>query len=152
MYERPNGIEYFLRMARLVGTRATCRRRKVGCVLVNDRKHVLATGYNGNAVGVRHCLDYPCLGATYPSGQGLEFCEAIHAEQNALLQCRDVHTIATVYCTTAPCMTCTKLLMNTSAQRIMFIDDYPQSEAARKLWMGSGHARSWTQYEGKEPL
>ena len=149
---RPNRDTYFLRMARLVSTRATCLRRSVGCILVNARGHVLATGYNGNAAGMPHCNDstrfnvawdrfedsnlYPhaCPGAESPSGTNLDGCQAIHAEQNALLQCRDVFEIDTCYCTTAPCMTCTKLLMNTSCKRILFIEDYPHAEEARKLW------------------
>jgi len=81
--ERPTQDEYFLKMAELVSTRATCARRKVGCVLVNSRKHILATGYNGVASGMPHCIDEPCPGANYPSGEGLDKCEAIHAEQNA---------------------------------------------------------------------
>jgi hypothetical protein len=40
-----------------------------------------------------------------PSGTGLDVCEAIHAEQNALLQCKDVEQIDTAYVTAMPCMT-----------------------------------------------
>ena len=81
---------YFLKMALLVAQRGTCARRKVGCILVNQKRHVIATGYNGNPAGQKHCIDYPCKGATAKSGRDLELCEAIHAEQNALLQCKNV--------------------------------------------------------------
>ena len=64
--------KYFLQMANLVGERSTCRRRKVGCVLVDSSNHVVATGYNGVPTHFEHCLDSPCEGAFYPSGQGLE--------------------------------------------------------------------------------
>jgi dCMP deaminase len=78
---------------------------------------------------------YPdaCRGSNSPSGTNLDGCGAIHAEQNALLQCPDVSLIHTCYCTTAPCVTCTKLLMNTGCQRIIFIEDYPQSGASKDL-------------------
>jgi deoxycytidylate deaminase len=79
---------YFLKMANLASERATCKRRKVGCILVNSKKHVIATGYNGVAAGQEHCIDNPCEGAQLKSGEGLDKCEAIHAEQNALLQCK----------------------------------------------------------------
>lgn len=82
-----------------------------------------------------------------PSGQGLEMCEALHAEQNALLQCRDVFTIDTAYVTASPCVTCTKLLMNTSCQRIVFLDEYPQP-AAKDLWRSIG--RPWEKYQGPD--
>ena len=133
---RPTPESYFLAMAQLAATRGTCSRRKVGCILVSERGHVLATGYNGVASGQPHCQDKPCAGACLPSGEGLELCEAIHAEQNALLQCRDVFEIDTCYCTASPCITCVKLLMNTSCRRIIFFEEYPHHEA-KNLWTSS---------------
>ena len=134
-------------MARLIAERGTCARRKVGCILVNKRGHVLATGYNGVASGMAHCTEYPCRGATAPSGTGLDLCQALHAEQNALLQCRDVYDIDTAYCTASPCMTCVKLLLNTSCQRIVYLDEYPHPDAAN-LWRATN--RVWLRIE--DPL
>jgi len=132
--------EYFLSMAKLVSRRSTCARRRVGCVLVNYKNHVLATGYNGVAASEPHCIEKPCPGAKYKTGKGLDKCEAIHAEQNAILQCRNVGSIIAAYVTTAPCVTCTKLLMNTGCKRIIFIEDYKAS--GKKLFKGE-----WKQYE-----
>jgi len=131
-YRQPADF-YFLRMALLVSERGTCVRRKVGCILVNKKNHVLATGYNGNPSGFSHCLDNPCKGANSKSGKDLDKCEAIHAEQNALLQCKDVYDIDTVYCTVSPCIHCVKLLLNTSAKKIVFGEKYIQKDAER-LW------------------
>ena len=137
-------------MAYLVAARSTCLRRKVGCVMVNERGHILSTGYNGVASGQPHCnqhdsfseTDYPfqCEGAFAKSGVNLDGCEAIHAEQNALLQCRDVQTIHTCYTTASPCITCTKLLLNTSCKRVVFGEEYPHARA-RELWVNSN--REW---------
>ena len=132
--------EYFLQMALLVAQRATCVRRKVGCVLTNHYGHVLATGYNGVAAGRRHCIDRPCAGADLPSGEGLHLCEAVHAEQNALIQCRDTTTIHSAYCTASPCMLCLRMLMNTSCERLLFREVYPHPEAETQ-WRASG--REW---------
>lgn len=132
---RPCKDEYFLAMAVLVAARSTCSRRSVGCVLVDSRNHVLATGYNGVASGVAHCIDTHCPGADLPSGTGLDKCEAIHAEQNAILQCKDVGVIETAYITTSPCHTCTKLLMNTGCSRIVFLKAYTD-ESPKELWKG----------------
>ncbi len=138
---RPTKESYFLSMAELASSRGTCCRRKVGAVLVNKRGHVVATGYNGTPAGMDHCTrSNPCAGGSYPSGQGLEKCEALHAEQNALLQCKDVYDIHTAYVTASPCIHCTKLLLNTSCQRIIFKEEYP-CEDAKKLWLKSG--RDW---------
>jgi len=146
---RPSRDEWALKLALLTAQRTTCCRRAVGCVLLNARGHVLATGYNGVAAGLPHCnhqhgdeFPHACSGAKAPSGTNLDGCQAIHAEQNAMLQCKDVYSIHTCYVTASPCMTCIKLLLNTSCERIVFVEEYPHS-AARELWTGAG--RAWEQ-------
>ena len=138
MVERIGVDPYFLRMAALVSARSTCARRSVGAVLVSARRHVLATGYNGRPSGERHCAGLgdaqPCPAASAASGTHLDGCEAIHAEQNALLQCRDVYAIATCYVSVSPCVHCVKLLMNTTCQRIVFAEPYAHDAAAKELW------------------
>ena len=134
---RPPTDFYFLKMAKLVSERGTCARRKVGCVFVNKRNHVIATGYNGNPAGFTHCIDDPCEGADSKSGTDLDKCKAIHAEQNALLQCKNVYDIDRVYTTLEPCIHCVKLLLNTTANQIIYGEKYVH-EFARKLWQESG--------------
>ena len=134
---RPPTDYYFLKMAKLVSERGTCARRKVGCVFVNKRNHVIATGYNGNPAGFTHCIDDPCEGADSKSGTDLDKCKAIHAEQNALLQCKNVYDIDRVYTTLEPCIHCVKLLLNTTANQIIYGEKYVH-EFARKLWEESG--------------
>lgn len=146
---RPSRDEWAMKMALMTAQRTTCCRRAVGCVLLNARGHVLATGYNGVAAGLPHCnhrhgdeFPHACSGAKAPSGTNLDGCQAIHAEQNALLQCKDIYQIHTAYVTASPCMTCVKLLLNTSCERIVYVDEYPRNEAG-KLWTSAG--RSWEQ-------
>lgn len=137
---RPSIDEYFLRMASLVATRSTCIRRQVGCVLANVHNHVIATGYNGVCKGDTHCIASPCPGAFMPSGEGLHLCQAIHAEQNALIQCRDIDAIHTAYCTASPCVNCMRLLVGTGVQRIVFRQTYPHPEP---LLMASARSIEW---------
>ena len=118
--------EYFILMAKLVSLRSTCIKRQVGCVLVNNRGHVLATGYNGAALGMPHCIDR-CLRADFPSGTYLDDCMAVHAEENALIQCKNSFEIDTCYTTTFPCKRCLRMLLNTSCKRIIYIEDYADS-------------------------
>lgn len=159
---RPSIETSFLDMAALVAKRSTCLRRNVGCVLVNPLGHIISTGYNGVAAGQPHCnekgivsevssnLDnrytYACEGAYASSGKDLDKCKAIHAEQNALLQCSDVYNIDIAYITVSPCITCVKLFLNTSCQFIIFKDKYSHSEA-KDLWTASG--RDWIHYKGE---
>jgi dCMP deaminase len=132
---RPSRDEYFLRMAELVATRSTCARRQVGCVLVNSRNRVIGTGYNGVPMGMLHCNEHnqQCAGANAPSGMSLDACNAVHAEMNALLQCRDWE-VAMCYCTASPCIHCLKALMNTSCWRIVFLEEYAHSQC-KDLWL-----------------
>ena len=138
--ERPSKTTYFLAMAKLVSTRGTCARRRVGCVLVDKYGLVLATGYNGNGRGQGHCIDSPCEGAKFKSGEGLEKCEAIHAEQNAILQCKNTEHIEKAYITLSPCVTCVKLLLNTSCKEIVYLEDYVNKDAER-IWKNAN--RLW---------
>jgi dCMP deaminase len=139
--------EYFIRMAKLASMRGACIRRQTGCILTNTLNHVIATGYNGRARGVDNCYEKPCIGAEMASGTGLEQCEAIHAEANALLQCHNVESIKTAYCTTSPCIHCVKLLTNTGCERIVFQDKYPHNDTSKNLWIASAPWRKWEQFE-----
>ena len=138
--ERPSKTTYFLAMAKLVSTRGTCARRRGGCVRVDNQGRVLATGYNGNGRGQGHCIDSPCEGAKFKSGEGLEKCEAIHAEQNAILQCKNTEHIEKAYITLSPCVTCVKLLLNTSCKEIVYLEDYVNKDAER-IWKNAN--RLW---------
>lgn len=134
---RPDIDRYFLAIACVVASRATCQRRAVGCVLVDPYKHIIATGYNGLSAGEIHCIDTPCEFAEGKSGTP---CNAIHAEINALIQCTQPQMIETVYCTASPCIHCTRALLNTPAKRVVFHKHYPHPEA-RVLWESVG--RVW---------
>lgn len=136
---RPSVDVLYMSMAKIMAERSTCPRRKVGCILVDDKQRILSTGYNGVARGHPHCTDEPCPGANLPSGTGLDKCEAIHAEQNAILLLSDPWAVHTAYVTTFPCISCIKLLLGTSCERIVYLEGYSHSEA-RKWWMFSGRA------------
>lgn len=127
--KRPSWDEYFLEVADLVSKRSTCVRRRVGAVLVKDKK-ILATGYNGAPSGVKHCIDIGCLRKklNIPSGQRHELCRGLHAEQNVLLQAA-LHGTSTkdshLYITNQPCMICAKMLINAGIREIIISDGYP---------------------------
>ena len=147
---RPNTTEYFLRMAKLVATRGTCYRRKVGCVLVDKDNRVIGTGYNGAASGEPHCdlansdglMPNLCAGALSASGTNLGGCCANHAELNAMVSCRHPEDIVTAYVTASPCNQCIGYLLNTGCQEVVFEELYPHPQA-RDRWVKAG--RRWTQ-------
>ena len=139
--DRPSWDEYFMQVVHLVKTRSTCLRRKVGAVIVKD-KRILATGYNGAPIGCRHCEEVGCLRQklNVPSGERHELCRAIHAEQNAIVQAARAGTSidgATIYVSAHPCVICAKMLINSGIKRIVFEGDYPD-ELSKELLDESG--------------
>ncbi len=129
---RPELGEYFLKIALVVAERSTCRRRHVGAVAVRD-KHILATGYNGAASGLKDCLELGCLRDELgiPSGTRHEICRGIHAEQNVIVQ-GSLHGVSlegsTIYCTHTPCVLCAKMLVNARIQRFVSFGRYNDIE------------------------
>ena len=125
---RPDIDEYFLKIASVVAERSTCRRHHVGAVAVKD-KHILATGYNGAASGLKDCLELGCLRdeQNIESGTRHEICRAIHAEQNVIIQAA-LHGVslegATIYVTHSPCVLCAKMLVNAKIKRFVTFGSY----------------------------
>lgn len=123
-------------VALVLAQRATCVKRQVGCVLTDKFGRILSTGYNGVARGLKHCTEKACPGA-YDSA-GSDSCQAIHAEVNALLACRDTELIDTCYTTVLPCNSCMKTLMNTSCGRIVYLEDHADSRFVLGNWRIAG--------------
>ena len=135
-HEVPGWDEYFLGIETAVSDRAKCTRRRVGALLVLDRR-IIATGYNGAAPGRPDCLEGACPRGqlSYDQVPGLGdydrpgtpgFCIAIHAEVNALLfSTRDTKG-AVAYITDEPCPGCRKALAAAGIERVV----WPQGELA----------------------
>lgn len=125
---RPSWPEYFMSITQLVAERSTCLRRKVGAVLVRD-KRIIATGYNGAPSRIKHCFEVGCLREQkgIPSGERHELCRGLHAEQNAIIQAA-LHGVsvegATLYCTNMPCSICSKMLINARITEIYYKEGY----------------------------
>jgi len=121
----------------LVSLRSTCLRRKVGAVLVKD-KRILTTGYNGAPTGVRHCSETGCLRErlNVSSGERHELCRGLHAEQNAIIQAA-LHGVsikgATLYCTNHPCVICSKMIINSGITAVIYKEDYSDDLAREML-------------------
>lgn len=139
---RPNWDAYWLQIADVVATRSSCLSRHIGAVLVHDN-NLIATGYNGPPRGVPHCDHRLSTGAYvvhpntyaedttecprrrmgYRSGEGLEYCAAVHAERNTILNAARLGRSTldtTLYCTCpALCVDCAKELINAGVTRIV---------------------------------
>jgi dCMP deaminase len=138
MSDRPTWDEYFMGIADLTARRSTCLRRNVGAVIVQDR-HIIATGYNGAPRRIDHCAQRGgCLREELgiPSGERHELCRALHAEQNAIIQAAALgHSVegAVIYITHAPCIICSKMIINVGIRKIYVGEDYPDEFANEML-------------------
>ena len=125
--------KYFLDIARVVSTRGTCPRLKVGSVIVRDR-NILCTGYNGSIRGLPHCIDEGCLIVENHCTR------TIHAETNAILQAAkngvDISG-ATAYCTHSPCINCLKYLLNAGIKEIVWDQLYGKHPRDLLVMLGS---------------
>lgn len=131
--DRPSKDQYWMNIAREVGTRATCTRRKVGAVLVSGSKRIVSTGYNGAPEGLPHCLDIGC------DMEGGHCVRTIHAEANVLIQAgHDGSSTlgATLYTAASPCRNCMGLIINAGIKRVVYADPYvdPSHDGDKSRW------------------
>lgn len=130
-YLRPTWDEWALALAGAVATRADCTRRQVGAVILDSEHRVVSTGYNGYPSGRPGCAtagacprgrksvaevapDAPYVGGD--AGQ----CDALHAEENAVLWARRDLRGCTLYCTHQPCPNCARFLAGTGIARVVW--------------------------------
>lgn len=140
--KRPSWDEYFMNIAKEIAMRSNCVKRKVGCVIVRD-KRIVSTGYNGTPRGVKNCNEGGCArcNSFTDGGTKLDECLCSHAEENAIVQAA-YHGIstkgATLYCTYSSCLTCSKMIINAGIEKVVYNADYPLAETALNMLAEAG--------------
>lgn len=137
-YRRPSWDEYFMRIAEVVGTRATCDRGRSGCVAVRDRQ-ILATGYVGAPRGIEDCdtVGHEMHTVEHPNKTKTQHCiRGTHAEQNVIAQAARVGVRldgATLYVHMTPCYACAKMIINAGITRVVAAKDYHASARSKEI-------------------
>lgn len=107
----------YLRMARIWAENSYCQRRKVGCLVVKN-KMIISDGYNGTPSGFENiCEDDNNVTKPY----------VLHAEANAitkLARSSNNSDGATLYVTDAPCIECSKLIIQAGIKRVVYAQEY----------------------------
>ena len=107
----------YLRMARIWAENSYCERRKVGALIVKD-KMIISDGYNGTPAGFENvCEDENHLTKPY----------VLHAEANAITKIARSGTNsagATLYVTDAPCIECSKLIIQSGIKKVFYARQY----------------------------
>lgn len=107
--------------AELEAKMATCGKLQVGVAIYSLDWQLLSTGRNGNPRGELHCLDDDC----YQIGG---HCQAIHAEENSLLQGARTGVRlqgGRMFTTHVPCYRCAGLIINVGLHSVIYRDVYP---------------------------
>lgn len=107
----------YLRMAHIWSENSYCKRRQVGALIVKD-KMIISDGYNGTPSGFENvCEDEN--NQTYPY--------VLHAEANAITKIArsgNNSENATLYVTDAPCIECSKLIIQAGIRRVIYSRNY----------------------------
>ena len=107
----------YLEMAAVWAKNSYCKRRQVGALLVKDRM-IISDGYNGTPSGFENiCEDEDGRTKAY----------VLHAEANAITKVAKSSNSsegATMYVTTAPCLECSKLIIQAGIKRLVYRDNY----------------------------
>ena len=143
--------KYFLNIVNSVSSNSKCLSRQIGAVIVRDEKYIISTGYNGPPIGCSHCSDIqyrdwllkravldgiecrlegieenticPRRFMGFKSSEGMEYCQAAHAERNAIdIAARLGHSIegCSMYLNCLiPCVECAKSIVNAGIREVV---------------------------------
>ena len=107
----------YLKMATIWADNSYCERRKVGALIVKDRS-IISDGYNGTPSGFENVCE---------DDQGCTKPYVLHAEANAITKMAKSNNSsdgATLYVTAAPCLECSKLIIQSGIKRVVYRDSY----------------------------
>ncbi|MCJ1310832.1 Deoxycytidine monophosphate (dCMP) deaminase [Agyrium rufum] len=138
---RPSWDQYFMQLASLAAHRSNCMKRRVGCVLVRE-KRVISTGYNGTPRNLTNCNEGGCprCNTGQGSGAGLSTCLCIHAEENALLEAgrERIREGSILYCDTCPCLTCSIKITQVGISEVVFSQGYSMDKETASIFAEGG--------------
>jgi dCMP deaminase len=111
----------YLEMALIWAKNSYCQRRQVGALIVKG-KMIISDGYNGTPSGFENvCEDENNVTKPY----------VLHAEANAITKVAKSNNSSegsTLYVTSSPCMECSKLIIQSGIQRVVYCNVYHNTE------------------------
>ena len=116
----------YLRLALEWAKLSHCKRKQVGAIIVKDST-IIADGYNGTPTGFENECE---------NEEGSTKWYVLHAEANAILKvARTTNQAAgaTLYLTHSPCKDCSKLILQSGIERLVFTDAYKDASGLEFL-------------------
>jgi dCMP deaminase len=129
MMEQAKQLRYdkaYLRMAKTWSELSHCSRKQVGAIIVKDGM-IISDGYNGTPSGFDNCCE---------SDTGETHWYVLHAEANAILKvAKSTHNCngATLYLTLSPCKDCSKLVVQSGIDKVVFMKLYKDDSGVKFL-------------------
>lgn len=117
---RPSWDEYFMSVAYLMSSRSPSSKKKVGAVIVRDRR-IISSGYNGFPAGMNHVSVF----------HEKKEVNTIHAEQNAIADAARRGAPlegTTLYSTHEPCINCAKFIISAGISTVIYHQKKNSSE------------------------
>ena len=153
--ERPSKDEYYLNIAKEIGSRSTCFRHHMGAIILKDDQ-IIATGYIGAPRKTKDCLERgECLRdkLKIPHGTRYEICRSVHAEQNAIINASRagvsllggdmyMHSInpkTGLKNDALPCFFCKRMIINSGLKRVISAP----KEGGVKVFLVEDWAKEW---------
>ncbi len=128
---RINMDSIFMFTAYLFALRGTCLRKKVGAVIVKD-KRIISTGYVGSPPGADHCIDKGCIIDEKTKG----CIRTVHAEMNAIIFAAKNGIAlngASMYVTMSPCINCAKAISVSGIKEVVYDIKYRDTSGLKYL-------------------
>lgn len=113
---RPDWIDYFLGLSKVVAQRSHDIHTKHGCVITDNQNRILGVGYNGFPKG----MDDSVL----PTSRPEKYKWMIHAERNALSNCVIRPDGGTAYVTGQSCNDCIMALWQEGITNVIMSDSH----------------------------
>lgn len=111
----------YLEMAQSWAKNSYCERKKVGCLIVNNRA-IISDGYNGSPTGFPNRCEVDDTTLPY----------VLHAEANAITKlARGTQSSdgSVLYVTLSPCYECSKLIIQSGIKKVVFNQIYRKMES-----------------------
>jgi len=119
-------VNFFMNVAKETSKLSHAKRLQVGAVIVKD-SNIISFGYNGTPAG----MDNSCEDEEYKTKP-----EVIHAEANAICKLArqgNSGQDSVMFLTHAPCIECSKLIVQAGIKNVFFSTAYGSSEGLELL-------------------
>jgi len=116
---RPSWDQYFADLCVDIAKRSLDPNTQVGCVIINKRNKIIATGYNSYPPG--------CDDRNLPHTRPDKYNVMVHAEEAAICSAAELGTSisgCTIYVPFEPCVRCARMLISAGIKKVKVFGNY----------------------------